>query len=239
MLDVVCWLWKPNILYRSQYGAEHVNTLRSMVARNFNQPHRFSVITDQPDLAYHPGIRVIPLWDDFSTQESVYGPESPNCHRRLKAFSKEMAHVIGERFVSVDLDCVIVDDMAPVWNRTDDFVIWGEDNRRTPYNGSMWMMTAGSRSHVWEDFIVDPQRAIRWALGSGFFGSDQAWMCYALGGNEKRWTSDDGVYSYRMHVQRNGGKMPAAARIVMFEGNYDPWNPAAQRTSPWIAEHYR
>lgn len=239
MLDIVSWLWKPHREYRSQFGPEHVNTLFRMVQRNYNHPHRFSVITDQPDAAYENGVRVIPLWGDHKDTQSVYGVGSPNCHRRLKAFAAEMTNIIGKRFVSVDLDAVILDDMAPVWHRKEDFIIWGDDARRTPYNGSMWMMNAGARKHVWDRFSENPQLVIERANRNGFYGSDQAVLCYILGANETRWTARDGVFSYRMHVKNNGGKKPEGARIVFFEGHYDPWNPITQQQCPWIAEHYK
>src|SRR5678816_3661771 len=107
----------------------------------------------------------------------------------------------------------------------DSFIIWGDRARQTPYNGSMWMMNAGAREAVWTEFQRDPERAVRKARGAGFFGSDQAWMCYKLGPFENRWTADDGVFSYRTHVKPAKGKLPDDARIVFFQGHYDPWHP--------------
>lgn len=239
MLDIVCWLWTPRRAYRSQFGPEHVNTLYRMVQRFYNHPHRFSVITDMVEGPYDPGVRVIPLWDDYKQMQSMWGPDAPSCYPRLRAFSPEMAQVIGPRFVSMDLDVVLCDDVAPVWHRKEDFIIWGEDNRRTPYNGSMWMMNAGCRKQVWERFIQKPAYIVDRARASGFYGSDQAVICYVLGRNERRWTSKDGVFSYRMHIRDHGGRRPEGARIVFFEGNYDPWSPVTQEKAPWIKEYYR
>lgn len=237
MLEVVTFFWKPSITYRSQFTAKHVNILASMVKRHYPHPHRFSVITDQTE-GFADDIRVIPLWPDESSRESIYGPDTPCCYRRLKAFDREMKSIIGLRFVSLDLDAVIVNDMTPVWHRPEPFVIWGEKNRRTPYNGSMWMMDAGARHAIWERYKNDPQLAIRRARGAGFYGSDQAWMNYALGPNEACWTRADGVYSYRQHLKAEHGKLPSDARIVFFEGLYDPWNPVTQLQAPWIKAHY-
>jgi len=237
MLEVVSWLWKPTKTYRSQFSPVHVNILRRMIARHYPEPHRFSCITDQTE-GFDPEVRIIPLWTDHATRPSIYGPDTPNCHRRLKAFSEEMKLLIGVRFVSFDLDAVVTGDLTPVLNRKEDFIIWGPDGRRTPYNGSMWMMNAGARKQVWERFEANPEKAIRRANGAGFYGSDQAWMCYALGPHEKRWRAEDGVYSYRMHVKNNHGKLPKDARIVFFEGHYDPDNAVTQRQCPWIKEHY-
>lgn len=238
MLDVVCWLWRPLVEHRSIFTPENVNILQRMVARHYPHPHRFSCITDHTE-GFSPDVRVIPLWKDYYDRESIYGPGTPSCYRRLKAFDAEMRDIIGPRFVSIDLDVCITGDLSPVWNRPEPFVIWGERARRTPYNGSMWMMDAGARAFVWERFNADPERAISRARAAGFFGSDQAWMCYVLGAGEPRWTSDDGVYSYRLHVRPNAGKLPRDARVVFFEGSYDPWRAECQRDAPWIRDYYR
>lgn len=238
MLDVVCWLWVPTKDYRSQFNTTHVNILRRMVERNYPHPHRFSCITDHTS-GFDPEVRVIPLWDDHAKRESIYGPNTPSCYRRLRAFSGDMREIIGPRFVSIDLDTVVCGDLTPVFHRPEDFVIWGDRARQTPYNGSMWMMNAGAREHVWTDFNKNPDRAIAKARGAGFFGSDQAWMCYALGPQENRWTADDGVFSYRTHVKNNNGLMPDDCRICFFQGHYDPWHPRIQQTCPWVVEYYR
>lgn len=235
---VVCWLWTPKPGYRTQFHIGHVNILRSMVERNYPHPHEFVCITDQTQ-GFHSAVRVIPLWDKHRKRQSIYGELAPACYPRLYAFSKDMREIIGERFASVDLDTVITDDMSSVWNRPEDFLIWGGKGRRTPWNGSMWMMTAGARDRVWTDFDRDPDRAVNKARGAGFYGSDQAWMNYILGPNENHWDEDDGVYSYRMHVKNNGGRMPKGCRICFFEGHYDPSYPAMQKAAPWIADHYR
>lgn len=238
MLDIICWLWTPTKDYRSQFNTEHANILYAMVQRHYPHEFRFSCISDR-STGFDKGIRVIPLWDDFRNLESIYGPNTPSCYPRLKAFDPSMREIIGERFVSLDLDVVITDDPSPVWHRKEDFIIWGDRARQTPYNGSMWMMTAGARAQVWTRFVANPEKAIARARGAGFYGSDQAWMCYVLGPRENRWTTDDGVYSYRTHVKPNGGLLPPGARIVFFQGHYDPWHAKVQEQCPWVRQHYR
>jgi hypothetical protein len=148
-----------------------------------------------------------------------------------------MRDILGGRFVSVDLDCVITGDITSLWSREEDFVIWGDQVKGTYYNGSMWMMNAGARRYVWDDF--DPIESPKLAAKAGHYGSDQAWMSYRLGPHQPTWTRKDGVYAFRTDIRRNHGKLPSDARIVFFQGNIDPWNPIAKRLSPWIEEHYR
>lgn len=206
MLDVICWKWRPTVAnYRSTFGARQVNTMRAMVARHYARPHRFSCITDDAT-GIDGDVRIIPLWDHWKDVPSPHGGLNPSCYRRLYAWSAEAADVIGPRFVSVDLDAVITRDMAPVWDRPEDCVLWADAlNPNNPYNGSMWMLTAGSRRHVWDNFDASgPSFAKR----AGYFGSDQAWYAYCLahdrvnGGahNAATWDRSHGVYSWRVHM---------------------------------------
>src|SRR5690606_4263583 len=149
MLGVVCWLWGPTQAYRSQFSPPHVNTLRRMVERHYPHPHRLHCITDQRE-GSDPEVRVPPLGDDHRKRRAIYGPDTHDCDPRLKAFDISMREFIGPRFISLDLDVVITRDVTPVFNRPEDFLIWGVRGRRTPWNGSMWMMNAGARQHVWD-----------------------------------------------------------------------------------------
>lgn len=248
MLRVVCWKWAPKPGYRSTFGPETVNTLRRMVARHYAGPHELVCITDDP-AGIDAGVRVIPLWDDHKDVPSPHGPGNPSCYRRLKAFSAEAAELIGPRFVSIDLDVVITGDLAPLWDRPDPFVIWGDTSPRTPYNGSMFLLEAGSRRQVWEGF--DPLSSPQEAKRQGYWGSDQAWIGAALGPNEPRWGVADGVYSFRNHIlqamapRRPGATLPPPlalpgdARVVFFHGRHDPWDSDIRAAHPWVAEHYR
>ncbi len=234
VLSVVCWLWKPPQLYRSQFTAKHVNILRAMVRRHYQHPHRFICVTDSP-VGIEAGIEIIQLWPDHAKVRNPHGIGNPSCYRRLKAFSAEAADMFGERFVSLDLDCVITGDLAPLWHREEEFVIWGDTNPKTPYNGGMFLLSAGSRRKVWEEF--DPVASPALGRKLGYFGSDQAWIGACLGPNEKKWTRADGVHSYRNEIKLNGGRLPQNARLIMFHGHVDPDHREAQRHS-WVKEHY-
>ena len=148
-----------------------------------------------------------------------------------------MVGLIGPRFVSVDLDAVVVNDLRPLWNRPEDFVIYHYPLRTTPYNGSMWMMNAGAREQVYTQFRPHVSPAL--ARKAGFKGSDQAWMCYMLGPNEATWGYKDGVVAWRSDLKMRDYQLPKHSRIVFFQGLTDPWTKEAQDRAPWIAQHYR
>jgi hypothetical protein len=235
VIEIVCFKWKPAARYRSKFGPQTVNTLRNMLERHYQKPHRLTCVTDDPT-GIDSRVRVIPLWDDFSTLKNPSGSHNPSCYRRLKLFSAEAEAIIGPRFAVLDLDTVIVGDMSQIFDRQEDFLIWGDTHPKTWYNGSLWMLTAGSRRQVWETF--DPLNSPKRSKAAGCFGSDQGWISYCLGPNEATFGKADGVYSYRVHVDPSGGRLPENARIVMFHGHVDPWAPHAQRRA-WVRENYR
>lgn len=165
------------------------------------------------------------------------GQHLPSCYRRLKLFSDEVANIFGGRIVSLDLDVVITGDMTPLWDRKDDFIGW-----RVPgavhdyvYNGSMFMFRAGTQHHLWKRF--DWQVTPDMTRNQGYFGSDQAWISFNHRDTTRGWTREQGVISY----PRDQRKLPLWpwARIVIFHGKRKPWEPATQKESPWITQHWR
>jgi hypothetical protein len=248
MISVVCFKWKPPPGYRSAYGPEQVHTLRNMVARHYPEAHRFICVTDDPT-GLDAGVEVVPLWDDHAELKNPSFKDGPNCYRRLKMFAREAGTVFGERFVCLDLDTLITGDLRPLLNRTEDFIAWKNPNVMWPYNGSMFMLTAGARPDVWESFNPITSPAI--SNSAGCRGSDQGWMSYVLGRGEATWDRCDGVWSYQDHIikrvvyrgkvlsRKQKIQMPAGARIIMFHGMFDPWSQKAHDLTPWVAEHYR
>lgn len=221
-LTIVGWLWRDEQC-AAQYRPEHVNAWARMIHQHLSIPHRFVLVTDQPDADYDPLITTVPLWDDWrEVPNPKWGPKKPKCYVRLKAFSKEAREILGPRFVSIDLDCLVLGSLDALFMRKEDFLICKRIHP-TYYNGSMWMMTAGARSFVWEDF----NGAQSVAEAQKFIGSDQAWLCYRLGPNEKGWQDvRDGVYGWtRIKNTRSYYREPPRnARIIFFYGGAKPWN---------------
>jgi len=195
--------------------------------------HEFVLVTDQPDADYGPGVRIVSLWDDFRDLPGWRG-KGHGCWHRLNAFDREVGKRLGERFVWMDLDCVVVGSLDPVFDRAEDFVAWKDSNPPTPYCGSMIMMDAGARQAVWDDFRRDPEAAQRKARR--YIGTDQAWIGAHLGPGEATWTSADGVYNFRHDIVRRG--LPTGARVVFFTGPVDPSQAQLRRDHPWIDEHW-
>ena len=219
MITVVTWLWKGTS-WRNTYTAEHVNILQRMVAVNLHLPHRFICVTDMPE-----GINceTLPLVD-LGVKPIM--PDWPNCYNRLRAFGEEMGVQLshnGDRFISIDLDTVIVDDITPLISRSEDFVIL--EGKSCHYNGSLWMMKPGARKKVWEEFdpAVSPIMSMQGQNKGGgrFYGSDQAWISYCLGDGEATWKlGENGLYQF---TEINSLKAPIDARLIFFAGDLKPW----------------
>lgn len=236
-LNAVCWKWTPRSGYRSSYGPETVNVLAAMVRRHYPSLGRFLCVTDD-SAGIDPSVEIVTPWNDFADLVSPHGGKNPSCYRRLRAFHPDIGAVFGERFVSLDLDILVAGDLRPLWDRPEDFVCYGDTNPKTTYNGSMFLLRAGTRSQVWTDF--DPRRSPDLAYDRGFFGSDQAWLSFTLGNGEARWSRADGVVSFRNEIRPSGSKaLPDGTRVVVFHGEHDPWSPFVQARYPWAREHYR
>lgn len=229
-LCVVTFKWHtPG--YRAKFESKHVNTLRRMVLRHYPDPIRFVCVTDDP-AGLAEGIEALPLWDDHAAVPNPTGGGRPSCYRRLKLWDPAMRDVLGPRFVMLDLDVVICGDLRPLWNRSEDVVMWRSPSREWPYNGAMLMADTGARPQVWTDF--DPMESPKATQARGYRGSDQAWLSHVLGADEAVWTAADGVI-FQNDLWRRQSRQPRGGRVVFTTGGHPPWTARA----PWVREHYR
>jgi hypothetical protein len=236
VLTIACFKWANPGGYQlpsqrvTTYGAEWVRKLRDGVARHYNKPHRFVCVTD--DATGLDDIECVPIWD---THKDMGG-----CYRRLMIFAPEMRELLGPRFVTIDLDCVITGDLTPIFERREDFVMnsyHGQPGHGQHYNGSLIMMNAGSRKKVWDRFDpVESPRLIKESPGM-VVGTDQAWIRLTLGNKEARFTEADGVYEYKHSAKMRRGSLPDDARIVFFSGPCSPETEMERHA--WIKKHWR
>lgn len=232
MLTIVLWLWKDPEC-RTQYRPEHVLRIRSQIAKNLTIPHRFVVFTDWDSLTFLDDTVFCSLWDDWRDlhYEPGWRREFPQCYVRLKIFAKEMRSILGDRFVSIDLDCVVTGNLDEILSRKEDFLIYHRpiltsEDRLRPYQASMIMMDTGCRKEVWEDFkgIESIKEMSELENRDNFLQTDQGWILYKLGPKEKGWTMEDGVYSWPWMQKKGVSKLPEGAKIVFFNGKCKPWD---------------
>jgi hypothetical protein len=224
MLTVVAWRWG------SKYTTDHVRRLQAGVGRHLRLPHRFVCLSDTP-------------MEDVACQPLPYTGGPKNC-RRLWIFSDE-AKQLGDRLLQIDLDMVITDDITPLVDREEPFVVWKSDSVGAigyALNPSFLLVTAGARAHVWRTFINDTSGVLMRARRD-CMGSDQAVMTDLLrDANVPVWTEADGIIAYRVVCGpkgERGATLPDQTRVVSFHGPRDPSHPAFQAASPWLAEHWR
>lgn len=236
-LTFVLFKWKPFTGYRSKFDGETVNVMARMIKRHYHGPLRIVCLTDDEEGITDPDVEIYQLWNDYAHVPNPSGRRNPSCYRRLRLFANRPGDFLGSRFVALDLDMVIVDDITPLFNPGADFKIW-RSGTWNPYNGSLFMLEAGSRPDVWKDF--DPIRSPRDALAGGCRGSDQGWIAHKLGPNEKTWGMEDGVYSLNIDIREKGLRtLPEGAKMVICHGSIDPWKPEFRRDFPDIERHYR
>lgn len=227
MLTVLTWLWSQRG-GRTRFRAGHVNVWAGMVRRHLRMPHRIACVTDDP-LGLDQSIEIIPPPGDFENITiPSWGGGKPNCLRRIAMFRPDAAAIFGERFVCMDIDCVISGPLDPLFSRRADIVLYRGTNGSRPYNGSMLMMTAGSRPHVYERFT--PEKAAE--AGRRFIGSDQAWMSYQLGWGEETWGHEHGVQWWASRHNRDD-----TPTVMFFPGYPKPWDLFGG--SGFVTEHYR
>lgn len=205
----VCWLFRGNDFDRNKvirYGAAHVNALSDMLWDNGR--HELTCIADSPGWQISGRVRCIQM------PREIYS--LPKYYPKLWAFSKECGSLIGEKFASIDLDVIVLDDLGKLFDGSD-FRIW-DDAKGEPYNSSFFILEPGSRSIVWDSFSIEgarlaESRASRWT-------GDQSWIAHVLGANERTYSSADGLLRFRPGIHRKA--IPENTKAVFFCGPYDP-----------------
>jgi hypothetical protein len=216
-----------------------------MVRRHLHLPYRFVCITDQSEeLRGFDGVEIVRLWQEGGRV---------GCWVRLKSFSEEMKDLLGPRFLSLDLDLVIVDDITPMVDRPEPFVIAKgatalKKFRNNLYSGTMYLLTSGYHKVVWESFRDrSPKLRALWSIvkecrRNGLNGTDSAWIARILGPGQPTWEQEDGLHSFCWDVEAQGGCLtyPKGAKIILFHGQrYDPADSRLYAEYPWVKEHWR
>jgi len=226
VLTVLTWLWHQ-AGGRAQYTADHVNIWADMVERNLSIPHRIACVTDIPQGIDHRVEIIAPPREFEAVRIPSWGEEKPQCLRRISMFRRDAAQIFGDRFVCMDLDCVISAPIEPMFTDDVDFRICAGTAKGRPYNGSMMMLRAGARAQVHEAFT--PERAAE--AGRQYLGSDQAWIGSILGPGEAKWTTSDGIEWHGHHAEQR--------RITFFPGDTKPWTLAEHGLDPTVTRFYR
>jgi hypothetical protein len=224
-VNVVCMKWG------SMYGPEYVNHLRAGVARHLQRPHRFVCFTDDAD-GLDASVEGQPL--------PALGLPAGHGDRRwqkLAVFNERLADLHGPTLF-LDLDLVVVADLAPFFDLPGRFFIIRDDDlfRRKPLrkldaardaflhsvgNSSVFRFEIGAHRYILDAYLADPKRATANYEISQQFQSAQL----AAHGDLRYWPSDWCVSFKNACVPRGLASytgdpvLPAGARIVVFAGS--------------------
>ncbi len=232
MLEVVTWKWG------ALFGPEYVNRLRSMLGRHLHLDHRLTCVTDDP-AGLDPEVRVLPMWGEHGEMKAG----SRSCFRRLRMFDPAVREHLGPRFLHLDLDVVIVGDITPIAARTEPIVVFdqnaGSGAKKIVYNPSVLLMDAGALPRLWDEFHADPVGVWTTAKNAGWSCSDMSVIgLYFDAVKPPTVGPKDGVLAFWRDV-RPKGRVPDAARMVLFFGNDNPHVQTIQEKNPWIKKHWR
>ncbi len=220
-LTIVTWWWGE------KYPEHYVRRLEASVRRHLKEPHRFLCVSDH----VIDGIETVEVKDPGLTKHK-------GCIVRLRLFDEVWQRDIGirtgDRVVNMDLDSVVTGQLDPLFCRPDSFTILVGANAANPcpYNGSLFMLRAGSHAEVWDDFTLAELATIP----RHEFPDDQGWLAHKLP-NVSGWNvgPQSGVYAFQKPQWPNGDDLPKDARLVVFPGWRDP---AKFVHLSWVKEHW-
>lgn len=222
----VCWLWRGRGFWKqtAKYDSRHVHVLASMLKRHGN--HFLTCV--------HDGSFKANGNDEIGT---VHMPAEvarlPDYLPKLWVWSREFQEYIGERFACIDLDVVILGDLAPLL-QTGEPVKFASGAHREPYNTSLFVIEPLFGQEIWDKLdLVEIERAKRTAA---YWTGDQSWVAHVLGPGYPIIEEDEGVRIYRPARNRDKA-MPSPTLAAFMCGPYSPDIEA--RHSKWVRDAWR
>lgn len=184
-MKVVC------VHYGRKYKTEYVNILHNMVKRYSDAD--FLCISDH--------------WDGKNCEVVMGEKDFDGWWNKIQLFNPDF--LPGERFLYLDLDVVITEDISSILERTEKFVTI-KDWIYNTYNSSAMLMTGGEHGHVYDLFCKDKEKAMA-SCPQG----DQQWITNYVAAD----LFQDGDFaSFRMSACESESK----GKIVVFHGKPDP-----------------
>lgn len=220
-MQFVCFLWRGRGFDRpvAKYGVEHVAVLSSMLAR-------------------YGGHHLICINDGVALPHGVVGvrmPEAvaalPDYLPKLWAWSPAFHHRMPCLFACIDLDVVILDDLAPALATEAPIRIW-DSAKGEPYNSSLFTLEPGHGQTVWT--TLDPSRVAEAKRKAARWTGDQSWIAHVLGPNLPTFGEDTGVVRYRR--SQHQAAPPIGTRAAFLCGPYEP--ASESHHSKWIKRQW-
>ncbi|PSL19332.1 hypothetical protein [Shimia abyssi] len=228
-LVVLCMKWG------SLYPASYVNVLHSACRANLQQDFRFVCLANDTE-GYEEGIEVFPIPDLGYQAEHWASGAWP----KLSVFVDDLYGLRG-RALFIDLDSVVLDDLAPFFEVPGDFVSigggvdWrrGNPNPNPTLASGVFSFTLGSQPQIAANFREDPMGAFHeFKLEQRFIEAHvSSWKPWAA-----EW-----VISFKRHLRRPvlvdrilPPRLPDdGTKIVAFHGDPRPIDVVRSDRSSW------
>ncbi|SNR41477.1 hypothetical protein EYF88_07215 [Paracoccus sediminis] len=212
------------------YGAADVNRLYRQVRRHLSRPHRFVCFTDDA-AGLDPGIEAMPL-----PELGLPAGHGDTRWRKLAVFRRNLAGLSGTALF-LDIDLVVVDDLAPFFDLPGEFLIIRDDDlfRPKPFrkvnpardrflhsvgNSSVFRFGIGRHAYILDAYLADPAAATAGYEISQQFQSAQLARHGHLNYWPKGWCvsfKNDCVPRHLASYLRDPA-LPLGAKIVLFAG---------------------
>lgn len=233
MINVICLKWGD------KYGPEYVNRLFLAVKRHTKCPFRFWCLTENTN-GILPEIEALPL---------MAPNQLDTWWNKISLFSNDNGLPLGEHMFYIDLDTLIVsnlDDLFDVLAVPDIVVLkdfyHGIAKTAGLVGSGLMAWKHGNYHHIWDEFIRDPDKAIRSVRPHG----DQRWIESQISAWyywQDLWPGS--VVSFKMHCQQgipHGAKVicyhgsPGIPESVNYRGRQWRWDLVPQ---PWVLDHWK
>lgn len=201
-----------------KYGADYVNRLYNMVARNTTLPFKFICYTDD-SVGLLPEIQARPLPE----MDLPEGPERG--WRKLSLFKKDID--LSGRILFLDLDTVIVGNIDDYFTIDGDFILirhWKPSKTQGIGETGVYRFEAGAHADLYENFMANIDEV------KANFRHEQAYVCDALSRQNKLsfWPSE-WMPSFKYDCMRwfilglfLEPKLPEKAKMIVFHGHPMP-----------------
>jgi len=231
MNQFVCMNWG------TKYGADYVNRLYAMIARNSRQPFRLVCYTDST-----VGIRSeVECFD--CPEVDIPGPKRNAGWRKLSLWASEVPGLIGTALF-LDLDIVITGPLDEffTWHPDADFCVihnWTHPDRRIG-NTSVFRFTVGGHPEILDRLLTDHQTVL------SRYPNSQTYVSACLEQSMEFWPAE-WCRSFKRHCVPRGiarwfrqPHLPAGARIIAFPGRPNPHEAARGIwPAPWYKRIYK
>lgn len=215
-MQFVCMLWSGRGFSKpvARYSEEDVVYLASALER-FG--HKLLCVTDtRRELPDSVG--------QLCLSKNIFS--LPDYLPKLWLWSKAFRSFMPKRFAYIDLDVILLDDPASVFNHKHPVMFW-DFAKQEPYNTSLFVCDKDFGLEIWDRRAELPKAKLTWPRWTG----DQSFVGHILGPGQATFGPDQGIVNYSSRWHPCSGP-PKGIKAVFFCGPRKPADLKGQ--VPWV-----